>query len=77
MSNSTITNELSENENKLKLYQLVKDRQVNHIYFYEKQMNFYAVQKLKEKIDLYVREVKGRSLQDNILIKHHIPHEII
>ena len=62
----------SKNELRLQLYKTLKDKQVNHIYFYEKRMDFNSLKTLRDKINTYTYTSKGQTLQDNLLINSNV-----
>ena len=68
MTINQLTNDVSQKDVKLKLYQILKDKQANHIYFYEKHLNFNSLQLLRDKISVYVSTMKGHTLQDSLSV---------
>lgn len=55
-------------DEKERLYRIIKDRSVNHIFFYEKYMNNAAVESLRTKINSYNHVIPGTMLNKNIRV---------
>ena len=60
--------ELIQNNNTDKLYQIIKDKSTNHIYFYHKYIDNKAVESLRTQLSSYNNIMPGTMLNKNIRV---------
>ena len=57
---------------KLKLNKVLENKAVNHIYFYEKRLDFNSLKTLREKINTYTYTSTGQTVHDNLLVNSRV-----